>query len=63
VPRGVLGGPDSLCSLMDAQVPAVVAVMVTTEPGPWFEEALSALAAQDYHELSILVLSNGTEAD
>ena len=48
---------------MDAQVPAVVAVMVTTEPGPWFEEALSALAAQDYQELSILVLSNGPRAD
>ena len=57
--RGVRSGPDSLGSLMDAQVPAVVAVMVTTEPGPWFEEALSALAAQDYQELSILVLSNG----
>ena len=48
---------------MDAQVPAVVAVMVTTEPGPWFEEALSALAAQDYQELSILVLSNGSRSD
>ncbi len=48
---------------MDAQVPAVVAVMVTTEPGPWFEEALSALAAQDYQELSILVLSNGAQSD
>jgi GT2 family glycosyltransferase len=48
---------------MDAQVPAVVAVMVTTEPGPWFEEALGALAAQDYQELSILVLSNGVQSD
>ncbi|MGA2932559.1 MAG: glycosyltransferase family 2 protein, partial [Acidimicrobiales bacterium] len=44
---------------MDAQVPAVVAVMVTTDPGPWFEEALSSLAAQDYGELSVLVLSIG----
>jgi GT2 family glycosyltransferase len=42
---------------MDAQVPAVVAVMVTTEPGPWFDEALSSLAAQDYEELSVLVLA------
>ena len=32
---------------MDAQAPAVVAVVVTTDPGPWFEEALSSLAAQD----------------
>ena len=33
---------------MDAQVPAVVAVVVTTDPGPWFDETLSSLAAQDY---------------
>ena len=47
---------------MDAQVPAVVAVVVTTDPGPWFEEALSSLAAQDYGELSILVLSTGADS-
>ena len=46
---------------MDAQVPAVVAVVVTTDPGPWFEEALSSLAAQDYEELSVLVLANGED--
>ena len=46
---------------MDAQVPAVVAVMVTTDPGPWFDEALSALAAQDYQELSVLVLATGDD--
>ncbi len=44
---------------MDAQVPAVVAVMVTNDPGPWLEEALASLAAQDYQELSVLVLSTG----
>ena len=44
---------------MDPQVPAVVAVVVTTNPGPWFEETLSSLAGQDYQELSVLVLSNG----
>ena len=47
---------------MDAQVPAVVAVLVTTDPGPWFEEALSSLAAQDYQELSVLVLASADEA-
>ncbi len=47
---------------MDPQVPAVVAVVVTTDPGPWFEEALSSLAAQDYGELSVLVLSSGDDA-
>jgi GT2 family glycosyltransferase len=46
---------------MDAQVPAVVAVMVTTESGPWFEEALSSLASQDYGELSVLVLATGDD--
>ena len=46
---------------MDAQVPAVVAVIVTTDPGPWLEEALSSLAAQDYEELSVLVLSTGED--
>jgi GT2 family glycosyltransferase len=46
---------------MDAQVPAVVAVMVTTEPGPWFEAALSSLASQDYQELSVLVLATGDD--
>ena len=46
---------------MDAQVPAVVAVVVTTAPGPWLEEALSSLAAQDYEELSVLVLSTAAD--
>ena len=49
--------------LMDAQVPAVVAVVVTTGPGPWFEEALASLAAQDYEELSVLVLATGDGPD
>ena len=46
MPEGVYAGPDSLGPLMDAQVPAVVAVVVTTGPGIWLEEALSSLAAQ-----------------
>jgi GT2 family glycosyltransferase len=44
---------------MDAQAPAVVAVVVTTSPGTWFEEALTSLAGQDYGELSVLVLAGG----
>ena len=46
---------------MDAQVPAVVAVVITTDPGHWFDEALCSLAAQDYGELSVLVLSTGAD--
>jgi GT2 family glycosyltransferase len=49
--------------LMDVQVPAVVAVVVTTGPGPWFDEALRSLAAQDYEDLSVLVLASGDGPD
>ena len=36
--------------------PAVVAVVVARDPGDWFEEAIAALADQDYPNLSILVI-------
>src|SRR5580704_2796987 len=49
--------------LMDVQAPAVVAVVVTTDPGPWFEETLTSLARQDYEELSVLVLATGGGED
>ena len=48
---------------MDARVPAVVAVVVTTGASPWLEETLSSLAAQHYEELSVLVLVTGDESD
>jgi len=48
---------------MDARAPAVVAVLVTRDPGPWFDETLAALAGQDYSELSVLVLVSGGEED
>jgi GT2 family glycosyltransferase len=48
---------------MDAQVPAVVAVVVTTGESPWLEESLASLAAQQYEELSVLVLVTGEVAD
>ncbi len=48
---------------MDAQVPAVVAVVVTADPGPWLDETLNSLARQDYTELSVLVLDNGSGPD
>ena len=46
-----------------ARAPAVVAILVTTDPGPWFEETLQALAAQDYSNLSVLVLVAGGSSD
>ncbi len=44
---------------MDSRAPAVVAVIVTTGSGPGLEAAAASLAAQNYEELSILVLANG----
>ena len=44
---------------MDARAPAVVAVVVTRDPGPWFEETLSSLAEQHYEEMSVLVMVVG----
>jgi GT2 family glycosyltransferase len=43
--------------------PAVVAVVVAHDPGPWFDEAIAALDAQDYPNLSILVIDAGSEEE
>jgi GT2 family glycosyltransferase len=43
--------------------PAVVAVVVTRNPGEWFEDALRSLEDQDYEELSVLVVDNGSLDD
>ncbi len=43
--------------------PAVVAVVVTCDPGWWFEEALTSLASQDYPNLSVLVIDSASEED
>ncbi|HEV2370282.1 MAG TPA: glycosyltransferase family 2 protein, partial [Acidimicrobiales bacterium] len=48
---------------MDPQAPPVVAVVVTKDPGDWFEEALRSLAAQDYPNLSVLVVDAGSAED
>jgi GT2 family glycosyltransferase len=45
------------------EAPPVVAVMVVCDPGPWFEESLTALAAQDYPALSILVVDAASTTD
>jgi len=44
---------------METRAPAVVAVVVTTGPAPRLRAALASLAAQDYDQCSVLVLSNG----
>jgi GT2 family glycosyltransferase len=43
------------------QAPSVVAVVVASDPGPSFEECLSALVGQDYERLSVLVIDAGSE--
>jgi GT2 family glycosyltransferase len=50
---------------MDPQPPAppVVAVVVTSDAGPWLEEALASLAAQDYPALSVLVIDAASRED
>ena len=44
---------------MESRAPAIVAVVVTTGPGPGLEATLASLVAQDYEELSLLVVANG----
>ncbi len=41
--------------------PPVVAVVVTCRPGTWLEETLRSLGAQDYSELSVLVVAVGDD--
>ncbi|HLI72523.1 MAG TPA: glycosyltransferase family 2 protein [Acidimicrobiales bacterium] len=48
---------------MESLAPPVVAVIVTHEPGEWFEETLRAFAAQDYPSLSVLVLDAASRVD
>ncbi len=56
-------GADSVAPAPGPTTPAVVAVVVTHEPGPWFDEALRALAAQDYPDLTVLVIDAGSAVD
>jgi GT2 family glycosyltransferase len=43
--------------------PAVVAVVVTCDPGPWLEEALGSLGDQDYPNFSVLVVDAASTRD
>ena len=48
---------------METVAPPIVAVIVTCDPGEWFEECLGAFATQDYPELSVLVLDAASAVD
>jgi GT2 family glycosyltransferase len=43
--------------------PAVVAVVVAHDPGPWFDETITSLGAQDYPNLSILVIDAASSTE
>lgn len=49
--------------VIDLEAPAVVAVVVTCDPGPWFEETLATLRDQDYPNLSVLVVDAASTVD
>ena len=46
-----------------AVAPPVVAVVVTSDPGPWLEPTLRALGRQDYPNFSVLVIDAGSVND
>ncbi|CAN5599407.1 glycosyltransferase [soil metagenome] len=62
-PVAPLSAPGEVPAALPAVVPAVVVVMVTHDPGPWFEETLETLAAQTYPDLSLLVIDTGSAQD
>ena len=41
--------------------PPVVAVIVSSDPGPWLEECLEAFHGQGYENLSVLVVDGGSD--
>lgn len=43
--------------------PPVVAVLITSDAGDWFDDTLESLADQDYESLSVLVIDNGGTHD
>ncbi len=46
-----------------AAYPPVVALLVTRNPGEWFAETLQSLAAQDYADLTVLVVDCSSDED
>jgi GT2 family glycosyltransferase len=61
-------GPEPPAELDDADeplaaYPPVVAMVVTRNPGPWLDDTLASLAAQDYTDLTVLVVDCGSDED
>ncbi len=49
--------------MVDENVPPVVAIVTTHNPGPWFEDCLVSLAEQDYPGFTALVVDVGSDED
>jgi GT2 family glycosyltransferase len=68
-PPGVESGPEGAESAEQEQepeylvAPAVVAVVVTHGDGPYLDATLAGLGAQDYPDLTVLVVEAGETAD
>ncbi len=62
---GVTAGDAPSADELDAiaHAPPVVAVVVTHDAGPWLEECLGSLGAQDYPNLSVLVVDAASTVD
>lgn len=53
--------PEPMVEQATLEAPPVVAVVVASNPGPQFAEMLASLAAQDYENLSVLVIDAGSD--
>lgn len=62
-PTAGAGPPGPSAPAGPVGAPAVVAVVVTRDPGPWLEETLAGIAASDYPELTVLVVDAGSGTD
>ena len=66
-PPEIVDDPGALDGAEDPDpstlAPPVVVALVAHDPGPWFEDALASLGAQDYPNLSVLVIDAGTTGD
>jgi GT2 family glycosyltransferase len=67
---GVAEGPEEGAEAREgveaeplAPYPPVVAVVVTRNPGSWFEDTLDGLATQNYPDLTVLVVDCGSDED
>ena len=54
---------DELVAEPVVPYPPVVAMVVTRNPGPWLDDTLLGLAAQDYPDLTVLVVDCGSDVD